>query len=105
MNVPLLDVHKHIESIRPELMSALEQVVGHARFIMGPEVQQLEEAIRDYTGARHAIGCASGTDALLLSLKAFDIGAGDEVITTPFTFFATCRSGCQYGSNSGICGY
>ncbi|RJP60450.1 MAG: DegT/DnrJ/EryC1/StrS family aminotransferase [Candidatus Auribacter fodinae] len=98
MNVPLLDVHKHIETMRPALMAALEQVVGHARFIMGPEVQQLEDEIRQYTGAKHAIACASGTDALLLSIKALGIGAGDEVITTPFTFFATAGAVANAGA-------
>src|SRR5690606_13865410 len=71
------------------LNAAVMRVVEQQRFILGPEVDGLEGAVREYLEVKHAVGCASGTDALLLSFRALDIGPGDEVITTPFTFFAT----------------
>jgi len=70
-------------------MAAVMRVVEDQAFILGPPVAQLEDAVADLSGTRYAIGCASGTDALLLALRALDIGRGDEVITAPFTFFAT----------------
>lgn len=89
MNVPLLDLTKQFRSIRDELWAALEPVVEEQRFILGPPVEQFEQAVSTHLGVQHAIGCASGTDAVLLSLRALDVNPGDEVVTSPFTFFAT----------------
>lgn len=76
---------------KAEIDERVLSVFGSAAFIMGKEVEELEAAMSAYTGAKHAVSCASGTDALLLALMALDIGAGDEVITTPFTFIATAE--------------
>ena len=89
MNVPLLDLVAQYSAIKTDLLPALQAVIESQQFIMGPAVAQLEGAIARLSHARHGIGCASGTDALLLPLKALDLKPGDEVITTPFTFFAT----------------
>lgn len=89
MAVPLLDLRAQFDAIRAELMPALLAVVERQQFIMGDEVGRLEEAIARLSRAAHGIACASGTDALLLSLKVLDLRPGDEVITSPFTFFAT----------------
>ena len=89
MAVPLLDLRAQFDAIRDEVLPSLLSVVERQQFIMGDEVGQLEQAIAGLSGARHGIACASGTDALLLSLKALDLQPGDEVITSPFTFFAT----------------
>ncbi len=89
MSVPLLDLVAQYEGIRDEVLRAMMTVVERQGFIMGPEVAQLEAEVARLSNARHAIGCASGTDALLLPLRALDLKPGDEVITTPFTFFAT----------------
>ena len=89
MNVPLLDLVAQYNGIKDEVLRAMMAVVERQGFIMGPEVAQLEAAVAQLSNARHAIGCASGTDALLLPLRALDLKPGDEVITTAFTFFAT----------------
>src|SRR5437879_2800875 len=89
MNVPLLDLVAQYRAVKDEVLSALQTVIESQQFIMGPAVAQLETAIAHLSHARHGIGCASGTDALLLPLKALALRPGDEVITTPFTFFAT----------------
>jgi dTDP-4-amino-4,6-dideoxygalactose transaminase len=87
--VPLLDLRAQFETIRKDVLPALLAVVERQQFIMGDEVGKLEQAIAGLCGVPHGVACASGTDALLLSLKALDLKPGDEVITTPFTFFAT----------------
>ena len=89
MHVPLLDLQAQYASLRDEVRFAVERVLDSQRFVLGDEVRKLESSIASYTQSKHAIGCASGSDAVLLALMALDIGAGDEVITTPFTFFAT----------------
>ena len=89
MNVPLLDLVAQYHDIKDEVVPAMMAVVERQGFIMGPEVGRLETEVARLSNARHAIGCASGTDALLLPLRALDLRPGDEVITTPFTFFAT----------------
>src|SRR4026208_1112271 len=89
MPVPLLDLRAQHSLIKDEVLSAMMRVVDDQLFILGAPVQQLEEAVARLSHTAHAIGCASGTDALLLALRALDIGRGDEVVTTPFTFFAT----------------
>lgn len=89
MSVPLLDLVAQYQAIKDEVLPALMRVVERQSFIMGPEVGEFEAAAAAFTGARHAIACASGTDALLLPLKALGLQATDEVIAPAFTFFAT----------------
>lgn len=89
VNVPLLDLVAQYQDIKDDVLAAMMKVIERQSFIMGPEVGQLESEIAKLSRAKHGIACASGTDALLLPLKALDLRAGDEVITTPFTFFAT----------------
>ena len=87
--VPLLNLLAQHDEIRAEIREAVERVIESQQFILGPEVEQFERRLAEYCGVGHAIGCASGSDALLLALKAAGIGPGDEVITTPYTFFST----------------
>jgi dTDP-4-amino-4,6-dideoxygalactose transaminase len=89
VNVPLLDLVAQYRTIKDDVLAAIMRVIERQAFIMGPEVEQLEAEIARLSHTRHGIACASGTDALLLPLKALDLRLGDEVITTPFTFFAT----------------
>lgn len=92
MRIPILDLTLQYNSIKSEIDTAIARVVDSQRFILGPEVESFEKEAAAYCGIKYAVGVASGTDALILSLKAFGIGEGDEVITTPFTFFATAES-------------
>lgn len=96
--IPLLDLQPEIQSIREELTAAINRVIDSGQFIMGPDVKAFEEEAAGYLGVKHAIGVNSGTDALVLGVRALGIGAGDEVITTPFTFFATGECVSQVGA-------
>jgi dTDP-4-amino-4,6-dideoxygalactose transaminase len=87
--IPLLDLTRQYQPLREPIQAALTRVIESQRFILGAEVERFEQRFAEYCGARYAIGCASGTDALELALMAADIGPGDEVLTVPFTFFAT----------------
>jgi len=87
--IPLLDLKAQYETIRKEMIAAVTEVMESQRFILGPEVQAMEQEIAQYCQAGHCIGVSSGSDALLISLMALDVGHGDEVITSPYTFFAT----------------
>ena len=98
MNVPLLDLQAQYASLRDDVRLAVERVLDSQRFVLGEEVRKLEASIAAYTKTKHAIGCASGSDAVLLALMALDIGPGDEVITTPFTFFATAAAITRLGA-------
>ena len=89
MAVPLLDLKAQYATIRDSVVNAMTRVIDEQAFILGQPVERLEREVAQLSHTTHAIGCANGTDALLLSLRALDIGRGDEVITTPFTFFAT----------------
>lgn len=93
-----LDLGLQYEQIRDEITQAVTHVLEAQRFVLGPEVEQLEAEIADYVGCRYAVACASGTDALILSLLAIGIGPGDEVITTPFTFVATASAITRVGA-------
>ncbi|MDP2166706.1 MAG: DegT/DnrJ/EryC1/StrS family aminotransferase [Thermodesulfovibrionales bacterium] len=90
--IPMVDLKKQFNDIREEVMDALKDILEGTQFILGPKVRELEEKIAGYHGVKEAVGVASGTDALHLSLKVLGIGEGDEVITTPFTFFATVEA-------------
>ncbi len=90
--VPLIDLVEQYDTIRDEIHAAVDRVLDSQRFILGDEVAEFEQEVAAYCDARHAIGCASGTDALILALMALDIGPGDEVITSPYTFFATASA-------------
>jgi len=98
MNVPLLDLKAQYRQIRGEVMAAIEAVCDEQGFILGPRVIELEQALARYVGTSHAVGVASGSDALLLALMALGVGPGDEVITVPFTFFATVGSITRLGA-------
>lgn len=98
MTIPLLDLKAQYQTIREDIQKAIDQVLESGQFIMGPEVKKLEEEVAAYCGVKHAIGVGNGTDALLLALDAKGIGTGDEVITTPFTFFATAEVVSQLGA-------
>src|ERR1700681_1847612 len=88
-SIPLLDLTRQYRPLREPIQSAISAVIESQRFILGAGVEHFEQRFADYCGARYAIGCASGTDALELALLATGIGSGDEVLTVPFTFFAT----------------
>ena len=98
MNVPLLDLKEQNAALRPEIEAALGRVLDTNGFILGGEVAALEKELADYCGVKHAIGCGSGSDAILLALMALDVGPGDEVITTPYSFFATVSSITRLGA-------
>ncbi len=89
MNVPLLDLTLQYRALSDEIEAAIRPVIQEQRFILGPAVDRFEEQVATKLGVAHAIGCASGTDAILLALRALDVVAGDEVVVPPFTFFAT----------------
>jgi dTDP-4-amino-4,6-dideoxygalactose transaminase len=96
--VPLLDVQRQYAPLREEIRAAVTRVCDSGRFILGPDCEELERAIAAYTRTRHAIACASGSDALLLALMALGIGPGDEVILPSFTFFATASAVWRLGA-------
>jgi UDP-2-acetamido-2-deoxy-ribo-hexuluronate aminotransferase len=91
MSIPFIDLKAQYRALQPQIQTRINAVLEHGQYIMGPEVRELEERLEAYTGAKHCITVASGTEALLISLMALGIGPGDEVITTPFTFVATAE--------------
>lgn len=91
MIIPFTDLQAQYRALQPKIQDRINRVLEHGQYIMGPEVNELEDALSAYTGAKHCITVASGTEALLISLMALGIGPGDEVITTPFTFVATAE--------------
>jgi len=98
VRVPLLDLKRQYRAIQPEIDAAIARVVGSGQYILGPEVEAFEREIAHYLGAEHAIGVASGTDALWLALKAVGVGPGDKVIVPGFTFGATASAVCNTGA-------
>ena len=97
-SVPLIDLKRQYNGIKEEINSAIQDVLESQAFILGPQVKEFESLFASYCDTKHAIGVSSGTDALILALKSLGIGDGDEVITTPFTFFATAESICNVGA-------
>jgi UDP-2-acetamido-2-deoxy-ribo-hexuluronate aminotransferase len=91
MTIPFIDLKTQYQALKPEIDAAIHRVLDHGQYIMGPEVKELEDKLAAFTGTKHCITCASGTEALLMSLMALGIGPGDEVITPPFTFVATAE--------------
>ncbi|WP_290636754.1 aminotransferase class I/II-fold pyridoxal phosphate-dependent enzyme, partial [Aquisalimonas sp.] len=96
--IPMVDLKAQYDDLRDELEQGFSEVLDNAQFILGPNVQALEEEVARYLGASHAVSCGSGTDALHLALAALGVGPGDEVITTPFTFIATAEAICYVGA-------
>jgi dTDP-4-amino-4,6-dideoxygalactose transaminase len=97
-SVPLCDLQAQYQTLRPELEQAIGRVLASGQVIQGPEVIALEEEVARYCSVGYAVGCSSGTDALLLALQALDIGPGDEVILPTFTFFASAGTVCRLGA-------
>jgi len=93
-----VDLKQQYERLRPQIHQRINAVLEHGKFIMGPEVGELEHRLAAFVGARHCVSCANGTDALLLSLMAYQVGPGDAVFTTPFTFIATAEVICLLGA-------
>ena len=87
--IPFIDLKTQYKEIESDVDSAIKRVLEHGKYILGPEVKELEQRLAEFAGTKHCLGCSSGTDALLMALMAYDIGPGDAVFTTPFTFFAT----------------
>jgi UDP-2-acetamido-2-deoxy-ribo-hexuluronate aminotransferase len=91
MNIPFIDLKTQYQALKPKIQARINRVLEHGQYIMGPEVKELEDQLAAYTGTKHCITVASGTEALLISLMALGIKRGDEIITTPFTFAATAE--------------
>ncbi|HJY80720.1 MAG TPA: DegT/DnrJ/EryC1/StrS family aminotransferase, partial [Candidatus Binatia bacterium] len=87
-----VDLKSQYAMLKAAIDDRIHAVLEHAQFIMGPEVAELERSLAARTGSRYCLGCASGTDALLIALMALEVGPGDEVVTTPFTFVATAET-------------
>ena len=97
-SVPMLDLQRQYAQVRAEVLAAVECVCASQQYILGPEVEALERELADFCGARDAVGCASGTDALWLALAAAGVRPGDQVLTTPFSFFASASAIARAGA-------
>ena len=90
--IQFIDLKAQQSQIREKINERINRVLDHGKYIMGPEVQELEEVLTNYVGTQYCVSCASGTDALLMALMAYDVGPGDAIFTTPFTFIATAEA-------------
>jgi UDP-2-acetamido-2-deoxy-ribo-hexuluronate aminotransferase len=90
-NIDFIDLKAQQEKIAPQLRERIERVLAHGKYIMGPEIKELEDRLAAYVGVKHVVTCSSGTDALLMPLMAYEVGPGDAIFTTPFTFIATAE--------------
>ena len=90
-NIDFIDLKTQQEKIAPKLRERIERVLSHGKYIMGPEIKELEDRLAAYVGVKHVVTCSSGTDALLMPLMAYEVGPGDAIFTTPFTFIATAE--------------
>ena len=100
MKVPLLDLKPQYAQIKEKVIPEIMEVIENQAFILGPKVEKMEEQLAKYVDSRFAVGVSSGTDAILLALMALEIGPGDEVITTPYTFFATAGCVARVGAKA-----
>ncbi|MBW4553658.1 MAG: DegT/DnrJ/EryC1/StrS family aminotransferase [Aphanocapsa sp. GSE-SYN-MK-11-07L] len=98
LKIPVLDLKPQYQSLKPEIQAAIDRVLESGQFILGEDVRLFEQEVAEELGAKHAIAVHSGTDALIISLRALGIGPGDQVITTPFSFFATAESISNVGA-------
>ena len=96
--IPFIDLATQQNNIRAEIDSGIARVLAHGQYILGPEVKELEEKLAVYTGAKHCIACANGTDALQIALMALGVGPGDEVITPGFSYIATAEAAMVLGA-------
>ena len=103
MNIPFIDLKTQYRRIEAEVKKNIETVLEHGAYVMGPEIKELEARLAAYCGVKHAVGCASGTDALLMALMALGIGPGHAVFTTPFTFMATAEVVSLLGATPVFC--
>jgi len=87
-----IDLHAQFERLKPDIRRRIDDVLAHGQYILGPEVAEFEAALAAYCGTRHAVSCANGTDALVLALRALDVGPGDRVVTSAFSFFASAEA-------------
>lgn len=100
MKINFIDLQAQYQAYKSEIDEEIQKVLNTSQYIGGPQINELAKSLADYTGAKHCIPCSSGTDALLIALMAYDIGAGDEVITTPFTFIATAETIALLGAKT-----
>src|SRR3954466_3529338 len=98
MNVPFLNLAAQYESLKAELLPVVEKTLASGHYVLGPNVSALEQEVAAYTGTKFGVGVNSGSDALTLALRALEVGPGDEVITTPFTYIAPAESIHQVGA-------
>ena len=103
MKVPFIDLKASYSPLHEEIMSGMNGIFERCDFVLGGAVKQIEESVREYCGTKFALGVGNGTDALVIALRSLNIGKGDEVITTPFSFFATAESICEVGARPIFC--